>query len=41
MMPGAKQNAKIALELEVPVINFSLGKGDWLVEGAKRTAEKL
>ena len=35
MMPGAKENAKVALELEVPVINFSLGKGDWLVEDAK------
>jgi enoyl-[acyl-carrier protein] reductase II len=41
MMPGAKQNAKIALELEVPVINFSLGKGDWLVQGAKRYGGKV
>lgn len=41
MMPGAKQNAKIALELEVPVINFSLGKGDWLVEGAKKYGGKV
>ena len=41
MMPGAKQNAKIALELEVPVINFSLGKGDWLVGGAKKYGGKV
>jgi len=41
MMPGAKQNAKIALELEVPVINFSLGKGDWLVDGAKKYGGKV
>ncbi|WP_462173232.1 NAD(P)H-dependent flavin oxidoreductase [Pseudoalteromonas xiamenensis] len=41
MMPGAKENAKIALELEVPVINFSLGKGDWLVEGAKKYGGKV
>ena len=41
MMPGAKENAKVALELEVPVINFSLGKGDWLVEGAKRYGGKV
>ncbi|PTQ90393.1 NAD(P)H-dependent flavin oxidoreductase [Agitococcus lubricus] len=32
IMPGAKENAEIALELKVPVINFSLGKGDWLIE---------
>jgi enoyl-[acyl-carrier protein] reductase II len=32
LMPGAKENAEVALELQVPVINFSLGKGDWLIE---------
>ncbi|AXI03412.1 NAD(P)H-dependent flavin oxidoreductase [Aquirhabdus parva] len=32
LMPGATDNAKVALELKVPVINFSLGKGDWLIE---------
>ncbi len=31
IMPGAKENAEIALEEKVPVINFSLGKGDWLI----------
>ncbi|MBV1774639.1 nitronate monooxygenase [Burkholderiaceae bacterium DAT-1] len=36
MMPGAKENAEVALEEKVPVINFSLGKGDWIV---KRAAE--
>lgn len=30
LMPGAKENAEVALELHVPVINYSLGKGDWL-----------
>ena len=30
MMPGARENAEVALEEQVPVINFSLGKGDWL-----------
>lgn len=33
MMPSAKENAQIALDLQVPVINFSLGKGDWLIKG--------
>lgn len=32
MMPGAKENAEVALEEKVPVINFSLGKADWLVK---------
>jgi enoyl-[acyl-carrier protein] reductase II len=32
LMPGATESANVALELEVPVINFSLGKGDWLVK---------
>ena len=32
MMPSAKENAQIALDLHVPVINFSLGKGDWLIK---------
>lgn len=41
MMPGAEENAKVALEEEVPVINFSLGKGDWLVEGAKKYGGKV
>lgn len=34
MMPGAKENATVALEEQVPVINYSLGKGDWLAESA-------
>lgn len=32
MMPGAKENAEVALQEKVPVINFSLGKGDWIVK---------
>jgi enoyl-[acyl-carrier protein] reductase II len=32
--PGAVENAKVLLEEEVPVINFALGKGDWIVKKA-------
>ena len=32
IMPGATQNAEVAIEEKVPVINFSLGKGDWICE---------
>ena len=29
-MPGATENAKVAIEEQVPIINISLGKGDWI-----------
>ncbi len=32
LMPGSKENALVAIEEKVPVINFSLGKGDWLIK---------
>ena len=41
MMPGAKENAEIGLEEKVPVINFSLGKGDWIVERAHAYGGKV
>jgi len=31
-MPGAEANAKVAIEEQVPIINISLGKGDWIAE---------
>jgi len=34
MFPGAVENGKVLLEEKVPVINFALGKGDWLVKAA-------
>jgi len=41
MMPGATENAKVALEEQVPVINFSLGKGDWIVKQAHAYGGKV
>lgn len=41
LMPGAAENAEIALQEEVPVINFSLGKGDWIVERAHAYGGKV
>ncbi len=41
LMPGAKENAEVALQEEVPVINFSLGKGDWLVKRAHEYGGKV
>ena len=41
LMPGAAENAKILLEEKVPVINFALGKGDWLVKEAHAYGGKV
>lgn len=32
LMPGASRNAEVAIEEKVPVLNFSLGKGDWICQ---------
>lgn len=41
LMPGAQANAEVALEERVPVINFSLGKGDWIVQRAHAYGGKV
>jgi enoyl-[acyl-carrier protein] reductase II len=41
LFPGANENAKVLLEEQVPVINFSLGKGDWLVKAAHAYGGKV
>jgi enoyl-[acyl-carrier protein] reductase II len=41
MFPGASQNAKVLLEEQVPVINFALGKGDWIVKEAQKYGGKV
>jgi len=41
LFPGAAENAKVALEEKVPVINFSLGKGDWIVNAAHAYGGKV
>ncbi|HEY6878831.1 MAG TPA: nitronate monooxygenase [Polyangiales bacterium] len=41
MMPGAKECAEVALEEQVPVINFSLGKGDWIAQRAHAYGGKV
>lgn len=32
LMPGATENAQVAIDEKVPIINISLGKGDWIAE---------
>lgn len=41
MFPGAADNAKVLLEEKVPVINFALGKGDWIVKRAHAYGGKV
>ncbi len=41
LFPGAAQNAVVLLEEKVPVINFSLGKGDWIVKAAHEYGGKV
>jgi NAD(P)H-dependent flavin oxidoreductase YrpB (nitropropane dioxygenase family) len=41
LFPGAAENAMAALEEKVPVINFSLGKGDWIVNEAHKYGGKV
>ncbi len=39
--PGAERNAKILLEEKVPVVNYSLGKGDWIARAAHEYGGKV
>jgi len=41
LFPGAFENAKVLLEEKVPVINFALGKGDWIVKKASEYGGKV
>lgn len=41
IMPGAERNAMVAVEERVPVVNFSLGKGDRLTEAVHAYGGKV
>ena len=41
LMPGAKENAEVALEEQVPLINVSLGKADWIADAAHSYGGKV
>ncbi|VEU42192.1 unnamed protein product [Pseudo-nitzschia multistriata] len=41
LMPGAHENAGVALEEEVPVVNVSLGKAGWIRDGLDAYGGKL
>ena len=39
--PGNRANAKVLIEEKVPVINYSLGKGDWITEAVHAYGGKV
>lgn len=41
LLPGARENARVLLAEQVPVINFALGKGDWMVREAHAYGGKV
>ncbi len=41
LMPGAAENAKVALEEHVPLINVSLGKAEWIAQAAHEYGAKV
>lgn len=41
LFPGAVENVKVGLAEKVPAINFSLGKGDWIVKAAHKYGGKV
>lgn len=40
-LPNGRENVQVMLEEKVPVINFSMGKGDWIVKAARKYGGKV
>jgi len=41
LFPNAKENVQVALEEKVPILNYALGKGDWLIKAAHEYGGKV
>ena len=41
IFPNAKENIDVALEEKIPIINFALGKGDWIIKRAHQYGGKV
>ncbi len=39
--PGGKENARVLLDEKVPIINYAMGKGDWIVKEAHAYGGKV
>src|SRR5262245_17716617 len=40
-LPNGTENAKVALDEQVDVINYSMGKGDWIAKAAHQYGGKV
>ena len=41
LFPNAKENVEVALEEKVPILNYALGKGDWVIKAAHEYGGKV
>jgi enoyl-[acyl-carrier protein] reductase II len=41
LFPNAKENVEVALEEKVPILNYALGKGDWIIKAAHEYGGKV
>ena len=41
IFPNARENVEIALQEKVPIINYALGKGDWLIKAVHEYGGKV
>jgi len=41
VFPNARENLEVALEEKVPIINFALGKGDWIIKAVHEYGGKV
>jgi enoyl-[acyl-carrier protein] reductase II len=41
VLPNARENLEVALEEKVPIINYALGKGDWIIKAVHEYGGKV
>jgi len=41
LFPNARENAEVAIEERVPILNYALGKGDWLIKAVHEYGGKV
>jgi len=41
VLPNARENIEIALEEKVPIVNYALGKGDWIIRAVHEYGGKV
>ncbi len=41
LFPNARENAEVAIQEKVPILNYALGKGDWLIKAVHEYGGKV